>query len=140
MAMVNIMRLLATAVLLTILSGCVSASGQSPGALGPFCGKDAAPWLPGRYTMSGVPEVGSQLELKRDGSFAFMLAYGANDQFAQGCWTTTGRIVALFPAGRTRIGQHTPDTYGFEGIVLEIDGRDLVWSIPGSHYRGRYSK
>ncbi|MDP3895321.1 MAG: hypothetical protein Q8Q62_01455, partial [Mesorhizobium sp.] len=91
--------------------------------------------------LNGVMEVGSELLMRPDGSFEFYLAYGANDQYGKGCWTQNGRIVALIPAGQTRItGQHTPETRGFTGIVLEIDGKALVWNIAGSGHRGRYEK
>ena len=35
-------------------------------------------------------EVGSELLLRPDGSFEFMLAYGANDQYGKGCWVAKG--------------------------------------------------
>jgi hypothetical protein len=110
-------------------------------ALGPACGKGNKSYV-GRYEMSGVMEVGSQLVLRADGSFAFALAYGANDQVGAGCWTQTDRVIALF-AGRdaTRIsGTHTPDTRGFTGLLLEKSGRDLLWRIPGSNQVGRYRR
>ena len=109
-------------------------------SLGPWCGKGDKSWV-GAYTMHGVPEVGSQMRLNADGSFDFFLAYGANDQYGKGCWTQTDRVIALIPAGRNApAGDHTPDTRGFTGIVLEKSGRDLLWRIAGSHYVGRYEK
>ncbi|TGV77628.1 hypothetical protein EN788_67460, partial [Mesorhizobium sp. M2D.F.Ca.ET.145.01.1.1] len=45
-----------------------SAAGCKPGDAG----------LAGHYYLRGVMEVGSELLLKKDGSFEFMLAYGAN--------------------------------------------------------------
>ena len=126
--------------LLPALAICLLAmAGARAQALGPFCGKGDAS-VPGLYTLHGVMEVGSQLLIRKDGSFEFYLAYGANDQVGKGCWTQKDDIVALFPAGKTRIGQHTPDTRGFDGIILRKDGHDLVWQIPGSHYTGRYKK
>ena len=109
-------------------------------ALGPFCGKGDKSYV-GSYTMDGVPEVGSQLRIKRDGSFEFYLAYGANDQYGKGCWTQTDRLIALFADdGRKISGTHTPDTRGFTGMVLEKKGRELHWRIPGSHYTGKYRR
>ena len=109
-------------------------------ALGPFCGKGDKSYF-GQYTMQGVPEVGSQLRLNPDGSFEFYLAYGANDQHGKGCWTQTDKIIALFPGNKRRIApDHTPDTRGFTGIILEKKGKELHWRISGSHYTGRYKR
>lgn len=130
-----------------LLAACTTQGGSAPGetasgrpALGPYCGKGDAS-IPGLYTMDGVPEVGSQILLRSDGSFEFFLAYGANDQFGRGCWTQNGDVIALIPEGaRTITGDHTPDTRGFTGIVLIREGRELTWRIPGSRYTGRYRK
>lgn len=109
-------------------------------ALGPFCGKGDKAYV-GTYEMGGVPEVGSQLRINKDGSFEFYLAYGANDQHGKGCWTQTDRLIALFPGDKRRIApDHTPDTRGFTGIVLEKKGKELHWRIPGSHYVGKYRR
>ena len=109
-------------------------------ALGPFCGKGDKSWV-GRYEMRGVPEVGSQLVIRKDGSFVFELAYGAKDQYGKGCWTQTDRLIALFADnGRKISGDHTPDTRGFKGLILEKSGRDLLWRIAGSHYTGRFKR
>ena len=40
-------------------------------------------------------EVGSELLLKADGRFEYMLAYGALDELASGCWTRSGATVML---------------------------------------------
>ncbi len=95
----------------------------------------------GHYYLNGVREVGSEILLKRDGSFEFMLAYGANDQYGRGCWTLTGSTLSLVPAGRSAASRiHTPHIRGFKGLVLQAQGRDLVWDIAGSGHRGRYEK
>jgi hypothetical protein len=54
---------------------------------------DAA--LVGHYYLSGVTEVGSELLLKPDGTFEWMLAYGAVDQAARGTWKRDGLKVIL---------------------------------------------
>lgn len=40
--------------------------------------------LAGRYSLQNVREVGSELVLKPDGTFEYMLAYGAADYWAKG--------------------------------------------------------
>jgi hypothetical protein len=125
----------AAAAFVAVLFGASPAS-----ALGPFCGKGDKSWV-GKYEMRGVPEVGSQLVIRKDGSFVFELAYGANDQYGKGCWTQTDRLIALFADnGRKISGDHTPDTRGFKGLILEKSGRDLLWRIAGSHHTGRFKR
>jgi hypothetical protein len=55
----------------------------------------ADPSLAGHYALSGVMEVGSELSLKADGRFKYMLAYGALVELASGCWTRNGGVVTL---------------------------------------------
>lgn len=97
--------------------------------------------LAGHYYLNGVMEVGSELLLRPDGSFEFMLAYGANDQYGKGCWVKRGSTVEVIPAGRgTASRRHTPDDRGFGGLVLTVSGRSLIWDIGGSGYKGRYER
>jgi hypothetical protein len=49
----------------------------------------------GHYVLQGVHEVGSELWLKADGNFEFMLAYGAADYCAKGTWKEKGGVVIL---------------------------------------------
>jgi hypothetical protein len=51
--------------------------------------------LAGRYILQGVMEVGSELLLKPDGSFEYMLAYGAADYWAKGTWRYENNSVIL---------------------------------------------
>ena len=46
--------------------------------------------LAGHYYLQGVTEVGSELLLKKDGRFEWMLSYGAVDQQASGDWRVAG--------------------------------------------------
>ncbi len=86
-------------------------------------------------------EVGSQLLLNQDGSFEFMLAYGANDQAGKGCWVAKGQRLEVIPSGQSQASTtHTPDDSGFGGLVLTISGSDLVWDINNSGYEGRFEK
>jgi hypothetical protein len=52
----------------------------------------------GHYVLSGVMEVGSELLLKPDGTFEYMLAYGAADYSAKGSWRVEGDAVVLTSA------------------------------------------
>lgn len=118
-----------------MLVGLSAAAGQAK-ACTPGDAKYAA-----LYTLNGVMEVGSQLLLNKDGSFEFMLAYGANDQYGKGCWIVKGKRLEVIPAGRRKASTtHTPDDRGFGGLVLTISGRDLVWDINNSGYKGRFEK
>lgn len=51
--------------------------------------------LAGHYYLQGVTEVGSELLLKKDGKFEWMLSYGAVDQQASGDWRVAGDAVTL---------------------------------------------
>jgi hypothetical protein len=56
--------------------------------------------MAGNYVLRGVMEVGSELLLKPDGKFEFMLAYGAADYWAKGTWSRDGAAVVLHSAGK----------------------------------------
>jgi hypothetical protein len=56
--------------------------------------------MAGNYVLHGVMEVGSELLLKPDGKFEFMLAYGAADYWAKGTWSRDGAAVVLHSAGK----------------------------------------
>ena len=49
----------------------------------------------GHYVLQGMREVGSELVLRADGQFQYMLAYGAYDEFASGTWKVDGKRVIL---------------------------------------------
>jgi hypothetical protein len=61
------------------------------------CPAEASPakTLPGHYYLSDMREVGSELLLREDGRFKWMLSYGAVDQMAEGHWTIDGNRVTL---------------------------------------------
>jgi hypothetical protein len=52
------------------------------------------------YVLRGVTEVGSELLLKSDGTFEYILAYGAADYWAKGTWRQENNRVFLNSAGR----------------------------------------
>jgi hypothetical protein len=56
--------------------------------------------LAGHYILQGVREVGSELLLKSDGTFEYMLAYGAADYWAKGTWRHENESVVLNSTGR----------------------------------------
>src|SRR3954454_9126536 len=51
--------------------------------------------LEGHYYLQHVREVGSELMLKPDGTFEFMLAYGAADYWGKGTWKVKDGAVFL---------------------------------------------
>lgn len=51
--------------------------------------------LAGHYYLQNVREMGSELLLKPDGRFEFMLAYGAADYHAKGAWRHDHDVVIL---------------------------------------------
>jgi hypothetical protein len=53
----------------------------------------------GRYALEGEMEVGSELLLRPNGTFAFMLAYGALDESGAGKWHLEGSNVVLQSEG-----------------------------------------
>jgi hypothetical protein len=55
--------------------------------------------LAGHYVLQGVMEVGSELLLKSDGSFEYMLAYGAADYWDKGTWRSQDNCVVLNSSG-----------------------------------------
>ena len=65
-----------------------------------FCAAAHCQNLAGNYVLRGEMEVGSELVLKGDGHFEFMLAYGAADYWAKGTWRQEGNAVILQSAGK----------------------------------------
>lgn len=68
----------------------------APAALAQAC-KPARADMAGLYTLRGVMEMGSQIMLHADGRFQYMLAYGAVDEIAEGCWQRVNDVVILTP-------------------------------------------
>jgi len=109
------------AVLLALLAGAWPASGQAQEV------NDVA----GTYCLVGVMEVGSCIELSRDGKFEYFLAYGAYDEDSEGTWRIEGGQVVLdSPAydrraafAFKRLQQGEGD--GFDIIVESRSGRAM---------------
>jgi hypothetical protein len=60
-----------------------------------FAGSLLAVDYSGRYELQGAREMGSELLLKPDGTFEYMLAYGAADYVASGTWRAENGAVFL---------------------------------------------
>ena len=97
----------------------------------------ADPSLAGHYYLHGVMEVGSELLLKADGRFEYMLAYGALDELASGCWTRNGAMVTLH-ASEFTISME--DLGKFKRLNLTVDpGGKLIRRFDADHV-GAYSR
>jgi hypothetical protein len=84
----------------------------------------------GHYVLDGMMEVGSELLLKPDGQFEFMLAYGAADYWAKGTWKTEKDAVVLDSAGKKeepfRFLRSEPGTAGrIQVSVIGKNGRGI---------------
>src|SRR5271165_5831647 len=93
--------------------------------------------LAGHYWLRGVMEVGSDLELMADGRFAYMLAYGALDELASGCWSRKGTVVTLHAA---KFETSMEDPMRFKQLELTVapDGK-LTRRFDAEHV-GDYSR
>lgn len=128
-----IMSILIGAILLVTLSGCQTANAAAACTPGD-------PMRAGHYYLNGLMEVGSELLLNNDGSFEFMLAYGALDQYGKGCWRVEGNKLLVIPEGRSApAAQYSIDDSSFVGFTLAIEGGELIWDIGGGT-RGRYAR
>lgn len=96
-----------------------------------------APDMAGHYVLSGIMEVGSELVLKPDGTFEFMLAYGAADYWDKGTWHRDGNAILLQSSskkeepfrllrsdpgkpGRIRVWVLGKDGHGVENIHVDL--------------------
>jgi hypothetical protein len=98
----------------------------------------------GHYVLNGVMEVGSELQLKPDGTFEYMLAYGAADYFAKGAWrldkdsvdlNTSGKeeppfrrvksASAKLPGVRVWVKAPNGNPVPHIEVILKADGREL---------------
>jgi hypothetical protein len=85
--------------------------------------------LAGHYVLEDVMEVGSELLLKTDGRFEYMLAYGAADYWAKGTWRHEKDQVILNSDGK----KEAP----FKFLRSEVGkpGRICVW-VKGENGQG----
>ena len=97
----------------------------------------ADPSLAGHYYLEGVMEVGSELLLKADGRFEYMLAYGALDELASGCWTRNGGVVTLHAS---KFENSMDDPMKFERLELTVQpGGKLMRRFDAEH-AGAYTR
>ena len=130
----SLLAILASVLALLTLAGCQTAGGAS-GTCAP-----GDPKRVGHYYLNGVMEVGSELLLKPDGSFEFMLAYGALDQYGKGCWRVEGNRVLVVPAGRSApAAQYSIEDSRFVGFSAD-DRRQRPRLGPRQRQKGRYEK
>jgi hypothetical protein len=112
---------------LALLPGLARAAGCAP----------ADRSVAGHYWLRGVMEVGSELLLKADGRFEYMLAYGALDEFASGCWTRNGGVVTLHA---NKFETSMEDPLKFERLELTLArGGKLIRRFDAEH-AGAYSR
>ena len=85
--------------------------------------------MAGHYVLHGVMEVGSELLLKPDGKFEWMLAYGAADYWAKGTWSREGNAVVLHSTGKEG------EPFTFLRSEAGEPGRIRVW-VMGQNGKG----
>jgi hypothetical protein len=93
--------------------------------------------LAGDYHLNGVMEVGSELRLVPNGRFDYMLAYGALDELASGCWSREGGSVTLVAS---KFETNMEDPLKFDRLELKIlQGGKLERRFDAGHV-GKYSR
>lgn len=126
--------------LLRSLIACICAIVFTPswasGAYAADCAR-ADPSIAGQYYLRGVMEVGSELRLQANGRFDYMLAYGALDELASGCWSRQGSVVTLIAS---KFEANADDPMKFERLELQIaPGGKLVRRFNDIHV-GTYAR
>ena len=116
-------------------------------ALAQFQTLGAADSAAGHYVLRGVMETGSELLLKPDGSFEFMLAYGAMDLESHGSWRREGDAVILnaIVSGEPLFKQSKTGASEKPGIRVKVTGPtgepadnvDVAVNVEGKWVRGR---
>jgi len=81
-------------------------------------------------------EVGSELLLRPDGRFEYMLAYGALDELASGCWSRKGDAVTLTVS---KFQTSMDDPMKFDRLELAVTRGSLSRRFEGGR-TGVYSR
>jgi hypothetical protein len=93
--------------------------------------------LAGDYYLNGVMEKGSQLRLLPNVCFDYMLAYGALDELASGCWSRDGGNVTLVAS---KFETSMEDPMKFDRLELRVlPGGGLERLFDAEHV-GKYSR
>ncbi|MEX0345712.1 MAG: hypothetical protein AB3N20_12365 [Rhizobiaceae bacterium] len=90
----------------------------------------------GIYELQDVMEVGSLIWLSKDGRFQYMLAYGAVDEVAEGCWEKIDNKVVLTPT-KMQV------SYGgrkFRRLELTVKSRGKLIRDFGRGHKGTYKR
>ena len=92
-----------------------------------LAGATPADSLAGTYQTQQI-EVGAMLELKADGTFRYMLDYGAVSEAAEGRWTAVPGMVRLTsdPMPIALLGEIERSDAAFDEEPLAIEGDTLV--------------
>lgn len=99
-----------------------------------------ASFLPGHYYLQGVMETGSELLLKKDGTFEWMLSYGSMDEQASGAWRVDGDVLTLVAAFAVTDAQWLRGQ-AFQKLALRVvDGGLKVDDADNGLARGLYVK
>ena len=91
----------------------------------------------GFYVLRGVMEVGSELRLRADGRFEYMLAYGALDELAAGCWSRRRDTVTLVAS---RFEASMDDPAKFRTLKLRLTSSGGLERRFDSEHVGRYAR
>lgn len=132
--MKKILQLAATLAMCTALTACsrdVPRATAAPAAAAPVAATKEMEAVSGHYYLQGVTEVGSELLLRKDGQFRWMLAYGAVDQQAEGSWQMAGQQLELTA---------TASSTGFKKLTLTLDQGKLAMDDPATGMKGNYVK
>ncbi|MFV0624234.1 hypothetical protein ACBY01_09520 [Sphingomonas sp. ac-8] len=92
--------------------------------------------LAGHYYLSGMTEVGSELLLRDDGRYQWMLAYGALDVAAEGRWSRSGDTLTLVADPGTLPEDGMASIFARMELKIEEDGT----LVPTENLRGAYRK
>jgi hypothetical protein len=93
--------------------------------------------LAGHYYLGGVMEVGSELSLLPNGRFDYMLAYGALDQLASGCWSREGGSVTLVAS---KFESNMEDPMKFDRLELKVLPAGKLERWFDAEHVGKYSR